>query len=186
MKKVSDKTFGIIGTIMFFGIIFGYFTEFEYIDNTIKVAKLLMYSAVVGLVVGFLVALLAISDSSNSVEKTRNYLFVILAFAIAFPMLGLKTNRWFANKTAEIVPFTFVKQKPVLSKPFGQMKFESTAPTYYLVYLAYKGETIKIKSPKQWVNNSQSGKEVYLPVFRGLWGFEIVDIQGLKPDADTI
>jgi hypothetical protein len=186
MNKVGPKLLGVIGTIVFFGIIIGYITEFKYIDCTIGVKKLLLYSAITGIAVGFLVALLTNNDPPNSIEKTRNYLFIILVFFVGSPIIGLKTNRWFADKTKTITPFTFIKQKPVLSKPFGQLKFESTAPTYYLVELSYQGESIKLKSDKQWVSNAQAGKEVYLPVYRGLWGFEIVDIQGLTPDAATI
>lgn len=186
MRKMNDKLFGIIGTVVFFGVVIGYFTEFKYIDNTLHVGKLLLYSALIGLICGFLVALLTNSDPPNSVEKTRNYLFVIMAFTIAMPVVGLKSNRWFATNTTEIVPFTFIKQKPVLAKPFGQMKFESNDPTYYLVYLTYNGENIKIKTKKPLVKNDQSGKEVYLPVKSGLWGFKIVDTKALSLDEDTI
>lgn len=186
MKKSSNIIVGIIGTIVFFGIIYGYFTEFEFIDNTIGVSKLILYSGIIGLAIGILLAIMVLPKTGDSIDRTRNSLFIAVLFGVALPMLALKTNRWFANKNKEIVSFTFIKQKPVLAKPFGQMKFESTKPTYYLVYLSYQGKNITFKSKNEWVNNAMSGKEVFIPVYRGFWGYYIADTQGLLPNADTI
>jgi uncharacterized membrane protein len=174
----------VLGVLSFFGMVVAVATDFQLIDNTLGVKKLLQYAFLIGLSIGLLVAFLTATDLNGSVDKIRHFLLLIFFFVVFTPMVALKTNKWFANQHSETKVFAFVSQKPVLSKAFGQLKYENIKPTYYLITLEYQGETIRLKSDKPMANNALAGKEVYLQVVKGLWGFEIVDSKGLLPDAN--
>lgn len=184
MKDTSSRLFAIVSTIMVFGVIFGYFTEFKHIDSTPGVSKLVLISLLVAVISGFITAIFTIKSPPKSIERTRNYLFLTLAFVLVIPLLALKTNRWFADKDSKIEAFTFISQKPVLSKPFGQLKFESLEPSYFIARLEQDGKRMTIKTKQKWISNARTGSQVYLPVRKGLWGLKIVDVNGLKANAD--
>lgn len=184
MKDSASRIFAILSTIFVFGIIIGYFTEFRHIDSSPGVSRLVLSSLVIAIAAGWLTAFFTIKSRPNTIEKTRNSLFVILAFVLVIPLLSLKTNRWFAEKEAHIETFTFISQKPVLSKPFGQLKFENLEPSFYIASLEQNGKSLTIKTSQKWISNAQTGSQVYLPVRKGLWGINIVDVNGLKADAN--
>lgn len=183
MKDSTSRMIAVLGTVIVFGVIIGYLTEFEYIDSTLGLAGLVLKSIAIAVVAGFITAYFTIKSPPNSIERTRNFLFVILAFLLVIPLIAIKSNRWFAEKSNHIEEFTFVSQKPVLSKPFGQLKFETLEPSFYLVALEQNSQNIQLKTDQKWISDAQKGSKVYLPVSTGFWRLKIVDVKGLRANA---
>ena len=177
---MQNKLIGILGGLFLVLLAYSYATEYKYFDNTLNIKKLLFIAAAIGGGLGILTGLfLSRTDKGDTVTKAQSILFCFFIGVLALPVIAAKTNRYMGTEQQSVKQFTFLRQIPVYSKPFGQTKMEKFTPTYFLIYLeTSNAESIRIKSTKEWLQNSDKGKTIDLPVKKGYWGYDIV----LVPD----
>lgn len=173
---MHNKLIGILGGVFLLVLAWAYTTEYQYFDNTLNIKKLLLIAACIGGGIGILFGLFfSRTDKGDTLTKVQTILFCLFVGVLTLPVVAAKTNRYFAVEIPTIRQFTFLKQVPVYSKPFGQTKMETFKPSYFLIYLKMgDSESIRIKSTKEWLQNSDKGKTIDLPVKKGYWAYDIV------------
>ncbi|HMG16995.1 MAG TPA: hypothetical protein VK590_16170 [Saprospiraceae bacterium] len=173
---MHNKLIGILGGVALIMLGWLYATEYAYFDNTLNIKKLLLIAAAIGGGIGILAGLFfSRTDKGDNLTRIQTVLFCFFIGVLFVPVIAAKTNRYLAEETPRIKQFTFLRQVPVYSKPFGQTKMEKFTPTYFLIYLnTGNSESIRLKSTKEWLQNSDKGKTIDLPVKKGYWGYDIV------------
>ncbi len=173
---MHNKLIGILGGLFLLMLGWLYASEYQYFDNTLNIKKLLFIAAGIGGAVGILLGLfLSRTDKGDTVTQVQSVLFCFFIGVLTIPMIAAKTYRYFAVETPVVKQFTFLKQTPIYTKPFGQTKMETFTPSYFLIYLIDdNSHSIRIKSTKEWLQNSDKGKTIELPVKKGYWGYDIV------------
>ena len=181
------KILALFGALILFLLVWLYISEYKYFDNTLHIKSLLLIAAAIGGAVGILIGLLIPQkDKKDHIGLLQTILFCFFTGVICLPIIAAKANRYFANETLSYREFVFIKQIPVISKPFGAIKTEKINISYYLVYLkADNDEIVRLKSTKEWTMSNNNPKPFLLPIKRGLFGYEIVILPENQP-ADGI
>lgn len=177
------KILALFGALLLFLLVWLYVSEYKYFDNTLHIKTLLLIAAAIGGAAGIIIGLLLPkNDKKDNIGLVQTLLFCFFTGVICLPIFAAKANRYFANETLSYREFVFIKQKPVISKPFGALKHEKIDISYYLVYLkADNNEIVRVKSKKEWIKTDNDQMPFLLPIKKGLFGYEIVILPENQP-----
>lgn len=174
--RLEPREYAIYGGLglLLIGLIVLYILEFDHFNRTFEPGRMLGASAIVGALLGALLAYRLSRGAKEMIERVQIYVFCIALCAIFAPLLGSLSNRLLSFQPAREEPFIFFQQKPFAEKPFGVLQGEEVkADGYYLFFFREgKLERIKVKEPLS--GSPRQGDTIYLPVRRGLWGVEWV------------
>lgn len=171
LSKLEYLLYGFIGVGILALIVF-YVLEIHYIHRTFAVGWLMALSAVVGLAIGGWIAYSLRHTAADLTEKVELFVFCILLGGFFAPLFGSWTNRLLSVHPVEQQAVEFVKQEGYKSDRFGLLEGEEVELDGYYLFFIRKGKVERITTELPLAPGIQPGETLYLPIRKGLWGFE--------------
>ncbi len=168
--------FGGSGLVLI-GLIVLYVLEFPFFSNTFGVKSLVLGSMLVGAMIGYLVAVQFQKKEYDLTERIQLFVFSMVLCAVFAPLFGSLSNRLLGSQIVQMHPFEFVEEVPYAQDRFGFMFDEEVKPDGYAVFFLRKGNPERVKTLESLFSEKERGEQIELPIKRGLWGFEYVDLK---------
>jgi hypothetical protein len=175
MKLKEYLLYGGLG-ILFLVLIVLYALEFSHFQNAFSIGPMLLVGACAGVVVGAYIAWRLGGTGENATERVQLFVFFIFLGGLFFPLFTSLSNRLLAFGDAEEKAFVFFQEEPFVSSRLGFMEGEEVKPEGYYLYIFYRDELKRIKSPYPLAKGLERGDSIRLAVKSGLWGVDWVVI----------
>lgn len=166
-----------LGFVLLLLLFYLYVREFRYFSNTFEVGRLILYSMIPGAVVGGLLGWRIQKEQRDPVDRIRTFLLVFLPIVLFAPLLGSLSNRLPGTPPVENRSFEFWENDARISSRFGLTKGEKPKPDAYFLYFVRAGKIERIKSKTPLYETARRGDTITLPIRRGLWGYEWVEVR---------
>jgi hypothetical protein len=171
-----NKLVSIIGVALFFGVIYGYAHESPYFSNTFGSKSLFFRGLGIGVLVGLIGFFYLKNNATNALESFQIGAFSLFLGAFVFPFLAMFSNRLFAEKGPLSIKVIFQRDEPIRTGRFGISKGKLPEIDGFYTYFLRDGDIDRVRSKQQLFRGVEQGSEVELPVKKGFWGFEFVEI----------
>jgi hypothetical protein len=171
-----NKLKSIIGVALFFGVIYGYTHEAPYFSNTFDSNYLLFRGAALGALVGLLGFFYLKSNATDALERFQIGAFSLLLGMFIFPYLAIWSNHFFADKGPLSIKVIFQRDEPIRTGRFGISKGKLPEIDGFYTYFLKNSDFDRVRSKQQLFRGVEQGSEVELPIKKGFWGFEFVEI----------
>lgn len=170
--KKEEYIRGILGTLFILILIVFYVKEFQFFSNTFQIKSLVIWSLLVGGIIGTIVAFRVSQRYSNLYDKFTMYPFFIILFMVVAPFFGSMTNRVFSMQEKKNTEVIYHHKSIYTKSRFGFVKGEKIKPDGgYLFFIKDK----KIERVKTNVNSFPDAKEgdrINIVIKKGFWGYE--------------
>lgn len=170
------RTLAIAAVLVFFLLIVLYVREFEVFSRTLQTRSLVLGSMLAGLV---LISVLVFVYRRHFQPWHRHVteLMLLGVFGVLFsPLLGSLLNR--AGSVAQQQSFEFVSETPYMTAGYGVLKGEKIQPTGYRLLVRRHGDLYRLRYRSQpYFPLSRPGDTVSLPLRRGLFGVQVLDLK---------
>jgi len=174
MMKI--RLYALAAVAIFVGLMMVYVRELDCLSNTIGLKPLLWGSLLV--VASITAALLwRFRDRFVPLENHFPEVLCIAVFSLLFaPLWGSVLNRVVATKGSRT--FLFISERTYFSSGYGWMRQESPKPTGWMLTVNDKGKVRQFRYKKQpYFPITQPGETIELPVVKGVFGVDIVDLR---------
>jgi hypothetical protein len=114
---------------------------------------------------------------SDSFEKMRIYMILIVVSIAFMPLLVNLANRYLDFRTPEIKEVSLENVEAYISEKYGVLKGEDVKIAGYKIVVVMDQEVLQLKSKQNPFPNNKPGDIVQIAVNKGLFGIEYV---GLK------
>jgi hypothetical protein len=173
MKKVI----AIVAVALFFGILYGYAHESLYFSNTFGIRYLFFRGLAVGAMLGLGCFFYYKKITTDTLERFQLGAFCVLIGMFVFPYLAISTNHFFAEKGPLSIKVLFQREEPIRTGRFGISKGQLPEIDGFYTYFLRNSDIDRVRSKQQLFRGIESGGEVELPIRKGLWGFEFVEME---------
>lgn len=130
------KVLTFLGVAAIVAIISIYVLEFQWLENTFKVKKLVWRSFGIGAFAGALVGLKLQKRTEDGIAKIQIWISCLLFPALLAPLVGSLANRLLSTQPVRMEPFVFFEEKPFAVSRFGILQGETITPDgYYIFFL---------------------------------------------------
>jgi hypothetical protein len=172
-----NKLKSIVGVALFFGVIYGYAHESLYFSNTFQSRSLFFRGSVMGALVGLVGFFFLKNKAADALERFQIGAFSLLLGMFVFPFLALWSNHFFAEKDPLSTKVIFDRNEPIRTGRFGISKGKLPEIDGFYTYFLKDSDIDRVRSKQQLFRGLERGTDVELPVKKGLWGFEFVEIE---------
>ncbi len=171
-----NKLKSIIGVALFFGLIYGYAHESTYFTNTLGSNYLFFRGLAVGVIVGLAGFFYFENKATDALERFQIGAFSVLLGMLIFPYIAIWSNHFFAEKRPLSITVVFQRNEPIRTGRFGISKGKLPEIDGFYTYFLKDSDGDRIRSKQQLFRGIELGTEVELPIKKGFWGFDFVNI----------
>lgn len=176
------KVKAALGVVAILAIGVLYALEFHWFDRTIDMPLLVKYALVIGGGVGLTIGWYLQRGVKQPVEKVQLYLLALASCMLLGPLLGSLSNRMMSFGPTQAVAVEFVDEEGYYGDRTPPIIGEEIKPTAYYLFFYYQNDLRRIKNKNRYIRTLvKRGDTVYLPVKKGLWGFDLVTYDELNP-----
>jgi hypothetical protein len=172
-----NKLISIIGVALFFGVIYGYAQESAYFSNTFNSKYLFFRALGVGVLVGLAFFYFFKNAATDALERFQIGAILVVLGMFVLPFLAMWSNHFFSDKGPLSIKVIFQRDEPIRTGRFGISKGKLPEIDAFYTYFIRNGEIDRVRSKQQLFRGIELGTEVELPIRKGLWGFDFVDIE---------
>jgi hypothetical protein len=172
-----NKLVSIVAVALFFGLIYGYAQETVYFSNTFDSRYLFFRGLAVGATIGLGVFFYYKKLATDTIERFQLGAFLMVIGMAVFPFLTIWSNHFFAKKDPLSIRVVFQRDEPIRTGRFGISKGKLPEVDGFYTYFLRKSTTDRVRSKQQLFRGMEEGSEVELPIKKGLWGFEFVELE---------
>ena len=158
------------------GIVWGYTREVPYFSNTFNIQYLFFRALFAGALVGAAIGWFFSKKMADKSDRVPMFAVCLVACMAVVPLKALFTNHFFAKNTPLSTKVIFQKEEPLITSRFGIPKNTVIKPDAYYVFFLRNGKTERIRSKTSSFRTVGMGQEIELPIKKGFWGFDFVDI----------
>ncbi len=170
---------GIILLAVVAAIIYGYSVEVPYFTNTFGIRFLIFRAVLLGGFLGWFANRFVYRQKGDDMtDRIQIALFFIVPSMIIAPLLALFTNHILSKKTeVHFEKVVFLKEIPLKMARFGVNKDALKNVDAVYTYFIRSEKQERIRSKHLLFKDIQEGSEVELPIKKGFWGFEFVELK---------
>lgn len=163
--------------ILFFSLMTLYANEIQFWGHYLERKQFLLFSALAGLIVGLLVSW-RFSRTLNPdwLIRIRSSLAITFGTVVLFPLLVSLTNRALPQSGPRTTEVEFVREEGRFTSRFGSAVAPKKPSTYFL-FFNHDSQFFRVQYQRSHFPDQQEGDTIALPLRKGLWGFEWVDLQ---------
>ena len=179
-----NKLKSIVAVALLFATLYGYTREVPYFSNTFDIRFLFFRGIAVGIITGLAAFFYYKKTIMDSLERFQIGAFLVLIGMFIFPYVFIWSNHFFAAKDppaasgqALSIKVIFQRQEPIRTGRFGISKDKLPEIDGFYTYFLRNSEIDRVRSKQQLFRGVESGGEVELPILKGFWGFEFVELQ---------
>ncbi len=172
-----NKLISIIAVGLFFGVIYGYACETVYFTNTLNVFYLLSRAAVGGVLLGLIVFSFYKKNVDEGIERFQLGAFFALIGIVVLPYVAIFTNHFFAKSDPLSIKVIFQRDEAIRTGRFGISKGKLPEVDGVYTYFLKNLDLDRVRSKQPLFRGIESGTEVELPIKKGFWGYQFVDIK---------
>jgi hypothetical protein len=167
----------ILGVVCFLLVAAGYAFQIPVFSNTFDSMYLFFRALLVGGVTGFVVGRYLKDRSELPEEKLGILLGCIFAGIIVFPLIAIISNKTISLSDPLSIKVKYMRTEQLISSRFGMVKNMSDNVDAVYTHFIKDGEALRIRTKKPIFDGVERGTEVELPIRKGLWGFNVVDVK---------
>ncbi|MCB0707245.1 MAG: hypothetical protein KDC34_18135 [Saprospiraceae bacterium] len=145
-------------------------------QNLLGLGNFPLWACLAGGITGLFVANRVAGTFDDSIDRIRVLAFSFFGGLILFLALSSFMNRVFAGPSKS-VPVAFVKQEAFGASRFGLLQDSIKADGYYLYFQRPNKPLERIRLRYPYPTPPQEGDQITLPIRKGLFGIEIVDLE---------
>jgi len=176
--KKADFLKGISGVVVIFGLIVLYVFEFKHFDLVLKPKWLVLFSFVLGIMLGVRLGKKFSKGVKESFERFRVYTILIFLSIFFMPLLINLSNRLLDFRMPEKVEVSFENIEPYISEKYGVLKGEKIKIAGYKIVVLMDGNPLDLKSKQNPFPNNKPGDIVQIAVHHGLFGLKYIRLAG--------
>lgn len=170
----SDATKVIAGALLIFGLIFLYTKEITFFQNTLNLSRLLVSAVLGGLVFGAVLGWFLGKERKERIEQFQLFLGVTVVSVLLMPLLLSRINRQVSTKTTT-EEMQLIRMETFAGSRFGNLAELKENPDGFRAFLNRNGTIIRLQKEDPPFPEDKVGKQVSVPVTRGILGFELVN-----------
>ncbi len=163
----------VLGSLAIFGVIFLIAFETTWFENTFDATGLTVRSAVIGFIAGIVLAWIFIRKITDSLDKVKATLAIVIATLIIVTLCGSLSNRLFADKNITQEKVILFKEIPYYSGRFGLPPKDQIQWTGFYIFVVRNDKIERLVSDEALFLPEMAGLEVEIPVRKGFWGYDI-------------
>jgi hypothetical protein len=169
------KVKAVIGVVAILSVGVLYALEFRWFDRTINMPLLVKYALLLGAVVGIAIGGYLQKGVRQSVEKMQLFLLAFSVCLLITPLLASLTNRLLSQHPTQSIAVEFVDEEGFYADRTPPIIGEDIKPTAYYLFFYYEDGLRRIKNKNRYIRGAITrGDTIYLPIRKGLWGFDLV------------
>jgi uncharacterized membrane-anchored protein len=170
---------GIILLAVIAAIIYGYAVEVPYFTNTFGIRFLIFRAVLLGVFIGWFGNRFVYRQKGDDMtDRIQIALIFIIPSMIIVPLVALFTNHFLSKKTEiQLEKVVFLKEIPLKMARFGVNKDALKNVDAVYTYFIRNEKQERIRSKHLLFKDIQEGSEVELPIKKGFWGFEFVELK---------
>lgn len=172
-----NKLKSIVAVALFFALIYGYALEMTYFSNTFDIRYLFFRGLAVGAIAGLLCFFYYKKNITDGLEQFQLGAFLVLIGMVVFSYLGIWSNHFFVEKRPLSMKVVFQRDEPIRTGRFGISKGKLPKIDGFYTYFLRNSDIDRVRSKQQLFRGVELGTQVELPIQKGLWGFEFVEIE---------
>ncbi len=167
-----------ISVVVFLSLLIGgYIKEIHYFYVTFDVHLLFNRAFVIGALLGSLVGwVLAKRHANEPNERFQWFSISFLLGSSALPLLAVFSNHALTTQKVENLPVVFLKEEGCATSRMSEINNEHTSINYYVTFFLKDQTVEQIRSKIKLFPNIEQNTPVDLPIKRGFWGFDFVEI----------
>lgn len=175
MTTAHKKILPALLIFCFMGLLVGaYVNEFNHINRTLGIGRLMALSAFAGAVAGFVFAYAIQSKYSDVEAKIRVFSVAVVVGVVLLPLLSSMLNRALGDEPVP-TPVLFEAEQPFYSNRLGLIKGEVIRPTGYFLFFYKDEQLFRITNKNSISKNLSRGDTIMLPIRKGFFGADWVD-----------
>jgi hypothetical protein len=171
-----NKLKSIIGVALFFGVIYGYAHESAYFSNTFDSTYLFFRALGLGAALGLVGYFFYKNAATDALERFQIGAILVVLGMFVLPFFAIWTNHFFAPKYPLSMPVVFQRDEAIRTGRFGISKGKLPEIDAFYTYFLRNSDIDRVRSKQQLFRGVASGTAVELPIKKGFWGFDFVDI----------
>ncbi len=172
-KKLRSYLLAVGATLLLLGLIVLYALEFRYFNLLLSPGKLVLWSLILGLLLGILAGIFFSRQVSGKLERAQIIIFISVLTAIFMPLFASLANRWLAYQPLRLESVELEREEPFFADRFGLIEGEQPEPTGYLLFFYRKGRLHRLRYDEAHFPGRQRGELISLPLRRGFLGFDL-------------
>ncbi len=161
----------------FFLFIVVYVLEIAPINRYLQLKTFWLVALGVGIV---LAVLLIVSNRRRlppaGLDRTRIIVGVVAGCIVLTPLLLSLTNRLFSSRQPDTISVEFVSETGRYGSR-GLIEGQQYEPTFYELFFYWEHRLYRVAYQASHYDGTTSGSLLQLPVRRGLWGFDWVNLK---------
>jgi hypothetical protein len=166
------------------GIIGGYSYEIPYFSNTFDMKYLFFRALILGAIVGIGLGWFFSKKMTDASDRVPIFMLCLVGCLVVFPLKASFINHFFAKNdplptssgSAISTKVVFEKEEPLRTSRFGIAKNSVLTADAFYVHFIKDRKMDRIRSKTQNFRTVEKGQEIELPIKKGFFGFEFVDI----------
>lgn len=164
----------VVGGILFiFSLIFLIASEIRWFENTFDSVRMAAYAAILGFLIGAGVAYRVAKKLSDSLDKVRATLAILIVLSILFPLAASITNRLLSSNPVHQEEVVLFKEIPYYSGRFGLPPKDQLQWTGYYIFVVRNDKIERLTAQKAHFLPEMAGQNVQIPIKKGFWGYDI-------------
>jgi hypothetical protein len=171
-----NKLKSIVGVALFFGILYGYAQETTYFSNTFGINYLFFRGMALGAIVGLACFFYYKKYATDALERFQIGALLMVLGMFVFPYLAIWSNHFFASKGPLSIKAIFQREEAIRTGRFGISKGKLPEIDGVYTYFLKDSEIDRVRSRQQLFRGIELGTEVELPIQKGFWGYDFVEI----------
>ena len=164
-----------IAALVFFDIIYLYVIEMDYFNLYLDLQSMLIKAAIIGAIGGFLLSYLINLKTVRPYDKTRITLMGILVGLFMGPIALSLSNRKLDKNPVENKKVEIISIEPYLDAAYGIVEGQERKVKYYKLVFQKDGVTYT-SHPPFLPQGVEAGTTASLPIHKGFWGFEWLEL----------
>ena len=166
----------ILGALLLFFVITLYALEFSHFSQTFNIKSLIFTALAIGFLIGCVLANTYRKKMVEQVDKMAVIFGSIILSMLIMPLVMSLSNRLLSFNKAVDKKYEFIKEEAFGSSRFGMVEGMNEDVDGYHIFFVRDGIYERIKSDKPLFDDVKKGTSINLPVKRGLFGWEFVDL----------
>ncbi|MBL7818055.1 MAG: hypothetical protein JNL70_23800 [Saprospiraceae bacterium] len=167
----------VIVLLLLIAVVLGYVREVPYFSNTFDILYLFFRFLFVGVLVGICLGWFVSRKMQDASDRMPVFLLCLVPCMAVFPLLGILSNHILVAKDPLSIKVIFEKEEPLMTSRFGVRKNSIIQADAYYVYFTRNYKQDRVRCKNQSFRSIEKGQEIELPIKKGFWGFDFVEIK---------
>lgn len=174
----NEWPFVIAGILFFFITLFLYIIKFNVFSQTMNGGKLFLYSAILALLVGFILGRF-FSKDADEYEKWRVFATVIFLCMLSFPLYAHLLNKGLASSSIQHQDVEIIKNDSYIHSQMSIPLSKINGGGYYL-HFEFNNKATYLRTDEPIYADKGQGSIISLPFKKGGLGFSILDLKQIQ------